>query len=194
MRACTVCIAAAAVLIGAARADEIVFKDETAVRCEIYRETEDYVHYIDPAKDMCCGASKLIIKEVRHEDEPVVDVEAFLKRKAEELAAEEAEELRALVAQRAAAAEKKPEEKPNATDKPKEGKLTFRPMTLGVEVVGDPNSNTPELIVDPFPEEDLKDGAGKSEDERGAKRRARSRPRKRREQPTEEPAPEEDEP
>jgi len=175
MRMCILGLCAFAAAAAAAHADEIVFKDGTTVRCEIYRETEDYVHYIDPAKDMCCGASKRIIQEVRREDEPVVDVEAFLERKAEALAAEQAEELRSAIARRAAEAKEK--KVPAATEEKNEGKLKFRPLSVGVEIVGDPGSDTPELIVDPFPEEDL----GKEDEPKGdRKQRDRSKRRNRR--------------
>ena len=178
---------ALAAAAASAHADEIVFKDGTTVRCEIYRETEDYVHYIDPAKDMCCGASKRIIQEVRHEDEPVVDVEAFLERKAEALATEQAEELRSALARRAAGAKEK--KAPAAIEEKGEGKLRFRPLSVGVEVVGDPGSDTPELIVDPFPEEDL---GREDEPEGDRKQRDRSRRKRRRGRARDEAPPEEE--
>lgn len=53
---------------GLAPADEIIFKqdygDGKSVQCQVYKETEDYIHYIDIKKDQDAGCSKAIVEKV----------------------------------------------------------------------------------------------------------------------------------
>ena len=145
-----------------AAGDEIVFKEDYGdgrkVRCQIYKDAGDYIHYIDIKKDMDAGCSREIVESVARGEKPLVDVEAFFKRKAAEAkdkavadaALAKAEEFRRAEEARKAA-EKKAAEEAGA---PKEGKLKMRPLSNGVKVVTSGPSGTPELTVDPFPEED----------------------------------------
>ena len=144
---------------GLAPADEIIFKqdygDGKSVQCQVYKETEDYIHYIDIKKDQDAGCSREIVEKVVKSEKSLVDVQAFFLRKAAEAkdktaadaAKAKAEEFRKAEEARAAAAKKPGGEK--------KGKLTMRPITEGVKVVAPstPGGNA-ELIVDPFPEED----------------------------------------
>ena len=148
--------AAAALFAGTAAADEITFKKEfggETVQCQIYKETDDYINYIDVKKDMDAGCAKSIVEKVTRSEKPLMDVEAFFLKKADEAkdkttadaARAKAEEVRKdAEAARKAAGDKKP------------GKLTMRPMdeTSGVKVVKSTGGAGTELIVDPFPEED----------------------------------------
>jgi hypothetical protein len=147
---------AAALFAGAALADEITFKKEyggETVQCQIYKETDDYINYIDIKKDMDAGCARSIVEKVVKGDKPLVDVEAFFLKKAGETkdkTAADAARAKAEEARQAAEAAKK------AGGEKKPGKLTMRPMdeSSGVKVVKSTGGAGTELIVDPFPEED----------------------------------------
>jgi hypothetical protein len=151
------CLAALA-LAGSALADEITFKKEyggETVQCQIYKETDDYINYIDIKKDMDAGCARSIVEKVTRGEKPLVDAEAFFLRKAGE-----AKDKTAADAARAKAEEVRKaaeEAAKKAGTAPKTGKLNMRPMNegSGVKVVTTPGgSGSKELIVDPFPEED----------------------------------------
>jgi hypothetical protein len=145
-----------------AAADEIVFKEDYGdgkkVECQIYKEDADYIHYIDIKKDQDAGCAREIVESITRGEKPLVDVEAFFKRKAAETkdkaaadaALAKAEEFRKAEEARKAA-EKKSAEEPGL---PKDSKLKMRPLTDGAKVVKSGSGGTPELTVDPFPEED----------------------------------------
>jgi len=155
-RIATLCMAAAALLAGVALADEITFKKDyggETVQCQIYKETDDYINYIDIKKDMDAGCAKSIVEKVVKGEKPLVDVEAFFLKKAGEAkdkTAADAAKAKAEEARKDAEAAKK------AAGEKKTGKLTMRPMdeTSGVKVVKSTGGAGTELIVDPFPEED----------------------------------------
>ena len=150
-------LAVAAALACAAYGDEITFKKDyggETVQCQIYKEADDYIHYIDIKKDQDAGCARDIVEKITRSEKPLVDVEAwFLKKAAEakdkaaaDAARAKAEEVRKdnEAAAKKTAGEKKP------------GKLTMRPMTetAGVKVVASKTGGSAELIVDPIPEED----------------------------------------
>jgi len=134
MRLGICCLTAAIVWAGVAWGDEIVFGDGTSVFGEIFRETDYYVYYVDPVKDCCCTVSKKEVKQVKHALEPMVDLKAFLKRAEKKISFREKADLETVLA----AIEK------FGRDKPKRG----------VKIVVNADLDAPELIVDPFPEED----------------------------------------
>jgi uncharacterized protein with FMN-binding domain len=73
--------------ISAACADEIVLKQEFGgekIKCEIYKEDDKYIHYIDIKKKMAAGCSKEIIAKITREDKPLIDVAEFFRAKAKE--------------------------------------------------------------------------------------------------------------
>ena len=150
-------LAVAAALACAAYGDEITFKKDyggETVQCQIYKEADDYIHYIDIKKDQDAGCSREIVEKVVKGEKPLVDVQAFFLRKAAE-----AKDKTAADAAKAKAEEFRKDEEARAAAKKageeKKGKLTMRPITEGVKVVAPstPGGNA-ELIVDPFPEED----------------------------------------
>ncbi len=150
---------AAALLAGSAFADEIVFKKEyggETVKCQIYKETDDYIHYIDIKKDQDAGCARSIVEKIVRDEKPLVDVQAFFLRKAEEAKDKvAADAARAKAEEARKAAEAAAAKTPHAGTKT--GKLTMRPMneSSGVKVVTAPGkTGSSELIVDPFPEED----------------------------------------
>jgi hypothetical protein len=81
-------LAAVAALAAPAAADEIVFKEDYGdgkkVECQIYKEADGYIHYIDIKKDQDAGCSREIVESVTRSEKPLIDVEAFFKRKAAE--------------------------------------------------------------------------------------------------------------
>ncbi|HOX07272.1 MAG TPA: hypothetical protein PK280_12785 [Planctomycetota bacterium] len=147
---------AAVLLAGSALADEITLKKEfggDVIQCQIYKETDEYINYIDIKKDQDAGCARSIVEKVTKSDKPLVDVEAFFLRKAGE-----AKDKTSADAARAKAEEarKAAEAAGKAAGDKKTGKLTMRPMneTSGVKVVPSHGAGGgSELIVDPFPEE-----------------------------------------
>jgi len=164
LRTCALCFLAAAVpalLAAGARADEIVFKEDFGggrVKCEIYKETDDYIHYIDVARKMDCGCSREIVAKVVKEEGELIDVEEFFLKKAREAkdakvreAAEKtAEELRKK--REAAAAQAGADGK---TGERRVGKCLIKPTEekTGIKKLPSRDTGSNELQVDPFPEE-----------------------------------------
>lgn len=152
---------------GSALADEIVLKKEFGgdkIKCQIYKETDDYINYIDLKTDQDAGCARSIVEKVTKSDAPLIDVEAwFLKKAADSKDKDAAEAARA----KAEEYRKAQEAAKKAAEGKKTGKLTMRPLNenSGVKQVPSAGGNA-ELIVDPFPEEDAnppKPPAGKSE-------------------------------
>lgn len=115
-------------------ADEITLADGSKVTAEIYRESATEILYIDPAKDCCCSVPAKQVKEVKHALEPVVDIKAFLARSAKKISRQQKADL----------------------EKYLEILAEHRKLKNTKVVVHD-NEDAPELVVDPFPDEDKKD-------------------------------------
>ena len=136
--------------------DEIIFKEKFGggkVKCEIYKEDEDYIHYIDIKKKMDCGCSREIVAEIVREDGELIDVEKFFLDKAreakDEQAREKAEKLAEELRKKREAAEA---EKNRKTGEKVVGKLKIRPPS-SIKVITNKAGGSNELLVDPFPEE-----------------------------------------
>jgi hypothetical protein len=153
--------AAPALLAAGALADEIVFKAEFGggkVKCEIYREDDDYIRYIDVEKKMDCGCSREIVEKVVKEPGELLDVEEFFLKKAREAkdgktreAAEKiAEELR-----RKREAESGKAGDAVKTGERRVGKCLIKPTEekTGIKKLPTRDTGSNELQVDPFPEE-----------------------------------------
>jgi len=160
--------AAACGLPAGAGADEIVLKKEFGgekIKCEIYKESDDYIHYIDVKKKMDCGCSKEIIAKITRVEKPLIDVEAFFVKKAknskDKRAREKAEKLAAELRKKRLAEEaknKKNKKKVDKTEGERIGKCLVKPTTekTGIKVLRTSDTGSNELLVDPFPEEDAK--------------------------------------
>lgn len=140
----------------AARADEIVFKKEFGggkVKCQIYKEEDGYIHYIDVDRKMDCGASREIVEKITKSKKPLLDVEAFFLKRAKEAKGEKA---RAKAAEIAAELRKAREAAAAAAKTKKVGKLRMRPATekAGLTILRSKDTGSNEILVDPFPEED----------------------------------------
>jgi hypothetical protein len=127
-------------LLWSAYGDEFTLTDGTKVAAEIYRETATEILYIDPAKDCCCAVPIKQVKEVKHALEPVVDIKAFLARSAKKISAQQKADL----------------------EKYLELLREHRKLKNTKVVVHD-NEDAPELVVDPFPEEDQAPAKDKKE-------------------------------
>ena len=155
---------------GPARGDEIVFKKEFGggkVKCEIYKEDDDYVHYVDVEKKMASGAAKEIIEKIVRQKKPLIDVEAFFLKKAKEAKGKAAREKAAAIA---AELRKAREAAEKAAKTKKVGKLKMRPMTSGVKLLPARAGESGELLVDPFPEEEGGPNLKKKSGKKGAKK------------------------
>lgn len=153
-------------------ADEIVFKKEHGggrVKCEIYREDDEYLRYIDIKKNEDCGCSREIVAEVIKEPGELIDVEEFFRKKAEkaqdeagrERALATAEELRRKrEAEAAAAAAANPKDpKVNEHGDKIMGKLRVRDSKT-VKILPTKDTGSNEIMVDPFPEDEGKPVTG----------------------------------
>jgi hypothetical protein len=158
---CILAAAAPALFAAGALADEIVFKEEFGggkVKCEIYKEDDDYIHYIDIEKKMDCGCSREIVAKVIKEEGELIDVEEFFLKKARaakdakgrEAAEKIAEELRK---QREAAAAKAGTD--NKTGERRVGKCLIKPTEekTGIKVLPSKDTGSNEVQVDPFPDQ-----------------------------------------
>lgn len=161
MRRLLIALAATGLLAAAASADEIIFKqdygDGKSVKCQIYKEDADYIHYIDVQKDQDAGCARSIVEKIVYSDEKLVDVKAFFERKAAEAkdqAAAEAARTKAEEVRKAEEARAAAEKQAAEAAKGKSGKLKMRSMSDGVKVTGSGAQGAVELVVDPFPEED----------------------------------------
>jgi hypothetical protein len=155
---------------GSARGDEIVFKKEYGgekIKCEIYKETDDYIYYIDIKKQMQCGCSRDIVEKVTKVEEPLIDVEAFFLKKAkaskDKRAREKAEAIAAELRKKRLAAEaKKKKDKKGKKEDESEGKrigkCLIKPATekTGIKILRSKDTGSNEILVDPFPDEDEK--------------------------------------
>jgi len=135
---------------GALSADEIAFKDGTKLRCEVFKVTDERVHYIDPAKERCLVAEKKAVFEIHVGAKPVVDLKAFLKKHGAKLSTQEKADLaKALQAEDAKKALGDSPSKPAA----RKSRLKIRGNSKGVTVRGGKTA-TPELTVDAFADDD----------------------------------------
>ncbi len=155
-------------------ADEIVFKKEFGggkVKCEIYKEDEGYIHYVDVERKMDCGCSREIVEKIVKEPGELINVEEFFVQKAKDAKDAKAREKAELIAaelRKKREAEGKAQE--NEFGEKKVGNLRIRPATekAGVTKLKSRDTGSGELLVDPFPEE----GAGPTPaDKRKASRR-----------------------
>ncbi len=167
-----------------ARGDEILLKEEFGgekIKCEIYKETDDYIYYIDVKKKMDCGCSKDIVAKVTRVKKPLIDVEAFFVKKAKESkdkrAREKAEGLAAELRKKRLAEEAKNKKKVDETEGKRIGKCLVKPTTekTGIKVLRTQDTGSNELLVDPFPDEDEKTTTKPAPESKTPKR-----PRKRR--------------
>lgn len=147
---------AGAALWSGARADEIVFKKEFGggkVKCQIYKEEDGYIHYIDADRKMDCGCSREIVEKITKSKKPLIDVEAFFLKRAREAKGEKA---RAKAAKIAEELRKAREAAEKAAAAKKVGKLKMRPATekAGLKILPSKDTGSNEILVDPFPEED----------------------------------------
>ncbi len=143
-------------LASSVRADEIVFKKEFGggkVKCQIYKEEDGYIHYIDVDRKMDCGAAREIVEKITKSKKPLLDVEAFFLKRAKEAKGEKAREKAAKIAEELRKAREAAEK---AAKTKKVGKLKMRPATekAGLKVLRSKDTGSNELLVDPFPEED----------------------------------------
>jgi hypothetical protein len=151
------------------RADEIVFKKEFGggkVKCEIYKEEDDYIHYIDIKRKMACGCSKEIVEKIVREKKDLIDVEEFFLKKAKEAKDEKARQKAAKIA--AELRKKREAEEKEAGKEKKVGKLRMRPAST-VKILPSKDTGSNELLVDPFPEEDQAPAKGKEKGSGDAK-------------------------
>lgn len=118
----------------AVRADDILLQNGKTIRCQVYKETDETVFYVDAAKDECGQVARKDVQKIEKSEKPVVDLKAFLERQGDKLSAEQKADITA------------------CANKPK-SKLTMRTMDSGVTVKKGADPNTPELVVDPFPEQ-----------------------------------------
>ncbi len=156
--------------LGRARGDEIVFKKEYGgekVKCEIYKETDEYTDYIDVKKKMQCGCSREIVEKVIKEKKPLIDVEAFFiekakaskdKRTREKAEAIAAELRKKRLAEEAKQKEQKKGEKEDESEGKRIGKCLVKPATekTGIKILRSKDTGSNEILVDPFPDEDEK--------------------------------------
>jgi hypothetical protein len=165
---------------GRARGDEIVFKKKYGgekVKCQIYKETADYIHYIDLKRKMACGCSREIVEKIVKAKKPLLDVEAFFLKKVQEARdakeREKAEKLAAELRKKRLAAEaasKKQKDKKTDDSKGKRiGRCLVKPATekTGIKVLRTKDTGSSELLVDPFPEEPAKAGPGANDGKTG---------------------------
>ncbi|MHC4914866.1 MAG: hypothetical protein ACYTGB_05185 [Planctomycetota bacterium] len=140
-------------------ADEIVFKKQFGggkVKCEIYKEDDDYIHYVDVERKMDCGCSREIVEKIVKEPGELLDVEEFFVQKAKEAKDAKAREKAELIAEelrKKREAEEK--QKENEFGEKKVGNLRIRPATekAGMTKLRSTDTGSNELLVDPFPEE-----------------------------------------
>lgn len=125
--------------VGAAYSDELVLKDGTTIECEIYKETKEHLYYVDAEKNKCRIVSRKSVQRVKMVKRPVVDIAAFLKKNGDDLTPKQKNELAAYL-------ESCKKEELAAAERRKKMKM----RTDGVKVLGDPKSDTRELLIDPF--------------------------------------------
>jgi hypothetical protein len=174
-----------------ARADEIVFKKEFGggkVKCEIYKEDKDYIHYIDVKRKMDCGCSKEIVEKVVREKKPLINVEQFFLQKAKDAKGKKAREKAQAIAEelrkKREAEEKKNKGKKGETGENGErrvGKCLIKPTTekTGIKILRTKDTGSNEILVDPFPDEEAKPKTG-TKSETGTKTKKPAKPRAKR--------------
>jgi hypothetical protein len=141
-------------LAGLARADVIFFKKEFGggqVKCEIYKEEQEYIYYVDIKRNMDCGCARQIIDKIEYDEKDLINVEEFFEKKAlaakDENARRKAEDIAAELRKKRQA-----KEKADKSGKKKKPKINIRSTTT-VKVLKTKDSGSNELLVDPFPED-----------------------------------------
>ncbi len=139
---------------GLARADVIFFKKEFGggqVKCEIYKEEQEYIYYVDIKRNMDCGCARQIIDKIEYDEKDLINVEEFFEKKAlaakDDDARRKAEDIAAELRKKRQA-----QEKTDKSGKKKKPTINIR-ATSTVKVLKTKDSGSNELLVDPFPED-----------------------------------------